>query len=253
MSRDTYTKEAAWSTELRSIAMKAAERLVTLASQHIPSYQQAPMAHKKEFARVAAGVLIEAMSAAGVHLAAGGGARIIGGVKTITLDGEKSKVVVQVRPGTTPDEMAKLAGKHVAVVYTDVGTFDGVRQELEEAVRAMQLDFVTPEDPDKARLANAVHGSGSAAGVKVAASASGQVNAAPPTPPEEAPPPGYDTGGVLVNRDTGEKTLLRSAREIDAELAAKSEGKPLAEIGPKTRAEIEKHTARRGARKPSGH
>lgn len=68
-------------------------------------------------------------------------------------------------------------------------------------------------------------------------------------------PPGYAEGRTIETRD-GAKTQLRSAKEIDdemlarnAEKAAKNGDQKFGEdIGPQTRAEIEKHAKRRGVR-----
>lgn len=191
---NTYTKETAWTTELRQIAMKTAERIVTQVAQNVPSFGSLGMPAKREVARLIANEMIDGMQRAGVYLSAGGGAFILGTVDKITLDGDKSKIVAMVRPGTTAVQLAELDNKQVAVVYTDVGTFDGVREELTKAVSELQMDFLNP-DAQAAALANAMNTKSKPAApaadgssVSPAGDAAGQ----PASPPADGPAPAND-------------------------------------------------------------
>lgn len=264
MSRDTYTKEQIWKTEIRQVAMKAAERLVTTVGQQIPGFQELGMVSKREVARLVANELCATMAQLGIYLAAGGGGRILGSVDKITLDGDKSKVVVQVRPGTPAVDLAALDQKQAAVVYTDIGTFDQVREELNKAVSAMQLDFIDPPAPDAEAVAAAL-GKGKAS-VAVGAQAAGtkqplpdgdgSLAAEPPgipppadsrTPPPNGPTPESD---AKLDEAIGRPPAFvsRGAAAIDGDMAKKEAArarkastKPPAEASTKAPDETAKH------------
>ncbi len=73
----------------------------------------------------------------------------------------------------------------------------------------------------------------------------------------ESPPPGYDQPTTITDRDTGATTQLRSAKQIDDEMQARAaakngDAKFADDIGPKTRAELEKAKNRRGPRPIDG-
>lgn len=182
----SHPHEQAWRTEVRQIAMKGAERLITRMGEVSKEFRALKQAEKREYARQLANELVDVLQLAGVYLTSGGRAHLKGQFASISMDGKKVKLSLTMDPKHSPEEAALLVGKAVLVVHQDVTLFDGAREELWNSVKSLQLDLLEEQGKTPVGLENVLSFPGRNGSSETTAAESGTAGASPETPQPES-------------------------------------------------------------------